>query len=112
MHVSDEGREALRDEYGRELVDEIDKPVSGDIEVPLASGKGLESPAPPPSGEDPARDEHDLLEGPSRPLSDDEEDVARHDPGVRPRVYAPASARVPKDPAPGDNRLIHGQDDQ
>jgi hypothetical protein len=110
MHINDDGREALRDEYQRDLVAEIDKPVTGDIEVPLASGRGLESPAPPPSGEDPARDEHNLLHEPSRPLTGDEREVAEHDSGVRPRVYAPASARVPKEPAPGDDKLIHGRD--
>jgi hypothetical protein len=109
MHISDDGREALREEYDRDLVAEIDKPVTGDIEVPLATGRGLESPAPPPMGEDPARDEHGFLHDTSRPLTEDEKEVAEHDQGVRPRVYAPASARVPKDPAPGDDKLIHGQ---
>jgi hypothetical protein len=52
-----------------------------------------------------------LLKSPARPLTHDEEDAAEHDPGRQRRTYAPASARVPKAPAPGDDRLIeHGRD--
>ena len=43
-----------------------------------------------------------------RPLTDDEREALEHDPGRPERVYAPASARVPKEPVPGDDRLIHG----
>lgn len=47
-----------------------------------------------------------LLNEPSRPLTGDEKDAAEHDPGRDKRTYAPASARVAKPPAPGDDRLI------
>jgi hypothetical protein len=59
-------------------------------------------------GKDEARGEYvdSLTNTPARPLSDDEEDAAEHDPGRPGRTYAPASARVPKPPAPGDERLI------
>jgi hypothetical protein len=49
---------------------------------------------------------HTLESGSSHPLTDDEKDASRHDPGRQPRTYAPASERVPKPPAPGDERLI------
>jgi len=63
----------------------------------------------PRDGEDAAREGlvHDLTQRESRPLTDDERDAAKHDPGRSERVYAPASARVAKEPAPGDDRLIH-----
>jgi hypothetical protein len=47
-----------------------------------------------------------LLNEPARPLTDDEEDAARHDAGRPNRTYAPASERVSKPPAPGDEKLI------
>jgi hypothetical protein len=47
-----------------------------------------------------------LLATPARPLTDDEEEAAEHDPGRQPRTFAPASSRVSKPPAPGDDRLI------
>jgi len=47
-----------------------------------------------------------LLAGPSRPLTSDEKDPAQDDPGRDKRTYAPASARVAKPPAPGDDKLI------
>ena len=64
----------------------------------------------PYGGEDPEREAvmHDLLHEESRPLTDDEREAAEHDQSRPERVYAPASARVPKAPAPGDDRLIHG----
>ena len=79
MPTNEEGREALRDE------------------------KRL-----PFSGEDPLREEtmRELVNQPDRPLSEDEKEAAEHDRGRSERVYAPASARVPKEPAPGDDKLI------
>jgi len=61
------------------------------------------------SGEDSARDAvvHDLTSHESRPLTREEREAAERDPGRPERVYAPASERVPKDPIPGDDRLIH-----
>jgi hypothetical protein len=47
-----------------------------------------------------------LLSGPARPLTDEEEEAAEHDASRPPRTYAPASARVPKPPAPGHEQLI------
>ena len=79
MHTNDEGREALRDE----------------TRLPF-------------TGEDPAREEviNELVDQPERPLSDEEKEAAKRDRGRSERVYAPASARVPKEPAPGDDKLI------
>jgi hypothetical protein len=79
MPISEEGREALGEEA---------KPAL--------------------AGEDPAREGYvnELLREPSRPLTDEEEDAAKADPGRPERVYAPASARVPKEPAPGDDEFI------
>lgn len=59
-------------------------------------------------GQDPLREEivDTLATEPERPLTDDEEDAAKHDPGRAPRTYAPASERVAKPPAPGDEKLI------
>jgi hypothetical protein len=47
-----------------------------------------------------------LATQPARPLTDDEEDAAEHDAGRPARTFAPASERVSKPPAPGDDRLI------
>lgn len=59
-------------------------------------------------GEDPGRSEYMDAEmaGVERPLTDDEKDAAKHDPGRQPRTYAPASERVPKQPTPGDAKVI------
>lgn len=89
----------------------------------------LQSPLPPPTPRDPnadtvldesERNKDDargdavdaLTSGPARPLTDDEEEAAENDPGRQPRTYAPASARVPKPPAPGDERIIEQGLDQ
>jgi hypothetical protein len=53
-----------------------------------------------------------LATQPSRPLTGDEKDAAEHDGDRPPRVYAPASERVSKPPAPGDDRLIEEGLDQ
>jgi len=66
----------------------------------------------PPSerGKDEERSEvlRELESGPSRPLTDEEREAAEHDPGRRPRVYAPESERVPKEPAPEDQAVADG----
>ena len=66
----------------------------------------------PPSerGQDPIREEleHGLTAEPSHPLTDTEKEAAEHDPGRAERVYAPASERTPKPPAPGDRALVEG----
>jgi hypothetical protein len=82
MPISDEGREALENET-----------------------------RPPFAGEDPEREavERGLPSQPDRPLTGEEEEAEQHDAGRSERVYAPASARVPKEPAPGDDKLIHGE---
>lgn len=49
--------------------------------------------------------ERGLASDPARPLSDEEREAARADAGVPPRVYAPASERVPKAPLPGHEDL-------
>jgi hypothetical protein len=60
-------------------------------------------------GQDEVREalEDSIGTGSSRPLTRDEREAAEHDKGVANTVYAPASARVPRPPAPGDERLIH-----
>ena len=65
---------------------------------------------PPLEGEDRAREgvERGLASEPERPLSGEEQEAAERDPGRSERVHAPASARVPKEPAPRDDRLIEG----
>lgn len=65
-------------------------------------------------GKDEGRGEYveALSHGQSRPLTGDEKEAAEHDPGRQPRTYAPASARVPKAPAPGDDKLIEQGLDQ
>ena len=50
--------------------------------------------------------EHALLNEPPRRLTQAEQEMADHDAGDRHRTYAPASERVAKAPAPGDDRLI------
>ncbi len=47
-----------------------------------------------------------LASQPARPLSDEEQEAALRDTPRAERVYAPASARVPKAPVPGHERLI------
>jgi hypothetical protein len=46
----------------------------------------------------------------SRPLTDDERKAADRDAPVAERVYAPASARVPKEPVPGHRAVIEHTD--
>lgn len=84
MPISQEGHEALR----------------GETRLPFAD-------------EDAAREGvvQDLVNQPDRPLTDEEEEAAKRDPGRPDRVYAPDSARVPKAPAPGDDKLIQGSPD-
>ena len=59
-------------------------------------------------GKDEARGEYvdTLSHTPARPLTDEEEEAAEHDHERPGRTYAPASARVPKPPAPGDDKFI------
>jgi hypothetical protein len=72
MPIEEEGREALRSEARPSL-----------------------------EGEDSAREgvERSLAKEPDRPLSKEEQEAAERDPGRAERVHAPASARVPKEPA-------------
>ena len=59
-------------------------------------------------GEDSERERvvHDLMVMLPRPLSGLEKSAAAHDPGLPHRVYAPASARVSKQPLPCDAELM------
>lgn len=50
----------------------------------------------------------ELENGSELQLTDDEQRAAPEDTRVRERVYAPASERVPKPPAPGDREIIDG----
>lgn len=63
-------------------------------------------------GEDPARDAitHDLTTEPARPLTDEEREAAARDVPRPERVYAPASARVPKEPLPGHRDVVEHAD--
>ncbi len=58
--------------------------------------------------QDPFREgyEESLTDGSSRPLTDDEKDAARDDPGRPGRTYAPASERVPAEPSAVDRKLV------
>ena len=107
MSISDEGREALRDEGLRRYSDDATA-IRDDSFFPTPSLPSQERVV---VDEDPGREElmNDLAGEPARPLSDDEREAAEHDPGRPERVYAPASARVPKGPAPGDDKLISGR---
>jgi hypothetical protein len=106
MPLSDEAREALREE-GLEKSANDEPAVRDDslFDVPRLPADGHRI-----VGEDPGREElmNDLATEPARPLTDEEEDAAEHDAPRPERVYAPASARVPKEPAPGDDKLIRG----
>ena len=64
-------------------------------------------------GKDEARGDYvdTLSRTPARPLTDEEEDAAEDDRGRPGRTYAPAAARVPKPPAPGDDKLIDAGSD-
>jgi hypothetical protein len=107
MAISDEGREALRDEGLRRY--DADRPaIRDDSFFPTP---GLPTQERVVVDEDTEREGlmGDLMDEPARPLTHDEREVAEHDPGRPERVYAPASARVPKEPAPGDDRLISGR---
>jgi hypothetical protein len=50
--------------------------------------------------------EERLAGGATRPLTRAERDAAKRDRGVPPVVFAPAYERVPKSPAPGDERFV------
>ncbi len=85
------------------------------MSVPRGPGPPGERPTPVEDTLSPAERGHDvareafvegLAELPPRPLTRDEKEAARHDPGLRERVYAPASKRVPRRPAPGHAELI------
>jgi hypothetical protein len=49
--------------------------------------------------------------GESRPLTREEREAAARDKGVAEPVYAPASARVPKPPVPGDEKFVQRKED-
>ena len=104
MPLSDEGREALRDEGLREVTN--DQPPIRDDSFFAVPGLPVDQHR--IDGEDPGREElmNDLASEPARPLTDEEKEAAEHDAPRPERVYAPASARVPKEPAPGDDKLV------
>lgn len=64
-------------------------------------------------GQDEVREalEEGMALGESRPLTREEREAAAHDKGVAPPVYAPASERVPKPPAPGDEKFVQRKED-
>ena len=106
MPLSDEGREALREEGLREAAN--DQPAVRDDSffatpsLPVDEHRIV--------SEDPGREElmNELASEPARALSDEEEEAAEGDAPRPERVYAPHSARVPKEPAPGDDKLVRG----
>jgi hypothetical protein len=55
--------------------------------------------------------EESMSLGESRPLTRDEREAAARDKGVSEPVYAPASERVPKAPAPGDEKFVQRKED-
>jgi hypothetical protein len=64
-------------------------------------------------GEDEVREalEESISLGDARPLTREEREAAERDTGVSEPVYAPASERVPKPPAPGDEKFVHRKAD-
>ncbi len=64
-------------------------------------------------GQDEVREalEEGISLGESRPLTREERAAAARDKGVSEPVYAPASERVPKPPAPGDEQFVHRKED-
>jgi hypothetical protein len=55
--------------------------------------------------------EESMSLGESRPLTREEREAAAHDKGISETVYAPASERVPKPPAPGDEKFVQRKED-
>ena len=55
--------------------------------------------------------EESISLGESRPLTREEREAAARDKGVSEPVYAPASERVPKPPAPGDEKFVQRKED-
>ena len=51
-----------------------------------------------------------LSGGAARPLTSAEREAAHNDPGIPPRVCAPASLRVPKRPLPADERFFRPEE--
>jgi len=49
--------------------------------------------------------------GEARPLTREEREAAARDKGISEPVYAPASERVPKPPAPGDEKFVQRKED-
>jgi hypothetical protein len=64
-------------------------------------------------GQDEVREalEEGISLGESRPLTREEREAAARDKGVSEPVYAPASERVPKPPAPGDEQFVQRKPD-
>jgi hypothetical protein len=64
-------------------------------------------------GHDEVREEFEesMSRGESRPLTREEREAAARDKGISEPVYAPASERVPKPPAPGDEQFVHRKED-
>ena len=64
-------------------------------------------------GHDEAREalEEGISLGEGRPLTREEREAAARDKGVSETVYAPASERVPKPPAPGDEKFVQRKED-
>ena len=65
-------------------------------------------------GQDEVREafEEGMSLGESRPLTREEREAAAHDKGVADSVYAPASERVPKPPAPGDEKFVNRKEEE
>jgi hypothetical protein len=64
-------------------------------------------------GQDEVREdlEESIGRGEARPLTREEREAAKRDPGAAKTVYAPASERVPKPPLPADEKLIDQRKD-
>jgi hypothetical protein len=55
--------------------------------------------------------EEGLSLGEPRPLTREEREAAARDKGISEPVYAPASERVPKPPAPGDEKFVQREEE-
>jgi len=64
-------------------------------------------------GQDEVREalEEGISLGEARPLTRGEREAAARDQGMPDPVYAPASERIPKPPAPGDEKFVQPKDD-
>ena len=88
-----------------------DRRLDRPLEPPEVRSENVQDVIPPHErNQDPERSTHNLVTESARPLSDDERKAADRDTPVGERVYAPASERVPREPAPGHRDFVEHPD--